>query len=329
MKLTLIKPKESMQYDITNAIQSVEWSGSVISACRTLDFAYVNAPYDPTVVLPVISSGDFVSFEDNGTELYYGQIFGIERSTETGTITYTSNDMIKNLLESKGKYNFKNMTPEAIAAQVLNDIQVPFNHLAPTGINIKSMLCDDQNYYDIILGAYTQAYRMTGKRYLPMIWQRAFGVWEAVYTVGNFVISDELNLTSASITEKMDAIRNLIKIYDDSGKQVGEVVDQESRSAYGTFQRTYVVEDGVDPYAAAQNMLAVAPTQTIDVEVIGDNNCLSGYSVAVRDAATGVSGKYWIKSDRHRWENGTYMMTLELSFEQLMDEKEIQEEEPM
>lgn len=325
--VNLIKPLQNLTYDISNAIGSATWSGSVLSAGRSLEFTILNNPYDSSLSVPTVSVGDYISFTAESEELFYGQIFSIERSTEIGTITYTAYDMMKNLLESTGQYNFKNTTPEAIATQVLADIQVPYNNLEPTGINIKSMLCDSKTYYDIIMGAYTQAYRITGNRYLPMIWQRAFGVWPAVYTVGNFALSDELNITAASISETMDEIKNIVKIYDDTGKQVGEVKNDDSLSQFGTFQEVYTVEDGVDPAAAANNLLKVNPTQSITLTAIGDKNCQSGYSVVVKDAATGLSGKYWIKTDKHTWENGAYMMELELSFEQLMDEKDIETEE--
>ena len=42
---------------------------------------------------------------------------------------------MKCLLESTGKYNFKNVTPEAEAAQVCADVQMPVGELAATGIN--------------------------------------------------------------------------------------------------------------------------------------------------------------------------------------------------
>lgn len=327
MILQLIKMQQNMVYDISEAFESISWSGSVLSAARSVEFALLNNPYDSGLQLPDVCTGDYISLSDEETELFYGQIFEIERSTAIGTIIYTAYDMMKNLLESNGRYNFKNKTPEAIAAQVLADIEVPYNHLEPTGVNIKTMICDSISYYDIILGSYTQAYRMTGKRYLPMIWQREFGVWPAVYTVGNFTLSDETNITDASISESMDGIKNVVKIYDDKGKQVGEVADEPSTYLYGIFADTYEVEKGVDPTTAAKNMLKTNPTQNINITAIGDKNCLSGYSVAVKDAATGLSGKYWIKSDKHIWKNGTYMMELELSFEQLMDEKDIETEQ--
>lgn len=326
MRLNLIKPRENVVYDLSETFEQIEWSGTVLGAGRLVEFSILNNPYDMSLKMPDISTGDYVTLETETEEIFYGQIFGIERSSEIGTVTYTAYDMMKNLLESNGRYNFKNKTPEAIAAQVLADIQVPYNHLEETGVNIKSMLCDSTAYYDIIMGAYTQAFRMTGKRYLPMIWQRAFGVWPAVYTVGNFRLSDELNITRASISESMDSIKNVVKIYDDKGKQVGEVKDDDSRENFGVFQEVYTVEKGVDPVAAAKNLLKVNPEQTITIEAIGDINCLSGYSAIVEDTATGLMGRYWIKGDKHTWRDGIYIMELELSFERLMDEKEIQVE---
>ena len=322
MKLSLIKPKESMLYDITDAVTSISWSGNILSAGRTLEFSYINNPYDKNLNIPVISEGDYAAFEVNGDEVYFGQIYDIVRSSAIGTLTFSSADMMRNLLESSGRYNFKNLTPEDIAAMVLNDVQVPYNNLAVTNYPIKSMIVDSKSIYDIIMSAYTVAYKATGKRYLPMIWHRAFGVWEAVYSVGNFELSDKNNIISININESCGQLTNLIKIYDDKGMQIGEVRDDESISKFGIFQQNYSVEDKVDPMTAAKNMLKVLPEQNITISAIGDINCLSGYSVIVNDSATGLSGKYWIKSDKHTFSNNNHMMELELSFEQLMDTKE-------
>ncbi|MFQ7031937.1 MAG: hypothetical protein ACLRRJ_03250 [Clostridium sp.] len=288
-------------------------------------FDLLNDPYDPELEIPSICTGDYISLsDDEENELFFGQIFGIERSTAIGTITYTAYDFMKNLLESTGRYNFKNVTPEAVAAQVLADIAVPYNHLEPTGINIKSMICDSVSYYDIIMGAYTQAYRMTGNRYLPMIWQREFGVWPAVYTVSNFTLSDDSNASAVSLSESMDGIKNVIKIYDDKGRQIGEVADERTY-VFGIFADVGE-RKGCGPCDCSKEYAESHSNANITMTAIGDKNCLSGYSVAVKDAATGLSGKYWIKTDKHTWQGETYMMDLELSFEQIMDEKDIETE---
>lgn len=327
MKLELTKVSTGQSFDITNAVTKVEWSGSASSAARQLSIDYINAPYDDFDI-PSISTGDIVSFSyGQSGEVFYGQFFGSERSSAVGTITFTAYDIMKNLLESTGQYNFKNLPPETIAKMVCDDAQVPIRYLYPTGINIASMLCDNMALYDIIMAAYTKAHRITGDKYFPMIYKRGLGVYKTEWIVKGLTLSDSSNLTEANISETMENIVNKVKIIDENGQQIGELSDAESLKIYGTFQQIYQKEEGVDPATAAYNKLSTAPTQTIKVSSVGDINCLSCYFVSVSDASTGLTGRYWISSDKHTWENGSYTMELELTFDSIMDTKESSQEE--
>jgi cell wall-associated hydrolases (invasion-associated proteins) len=326
MKINLIKDT-GVIYNITNAVSRIVWKGSASEAARSVDFDYINAPYDNTVNLPSISTGDYISLEDSKEgEIFFGQIFGIEKSSQTGTISFTAYDMMKHLLESTGQYNFKNLTPEAIVAQVCADIQVPIRHLHPTGVNISSMICDKMKMCDIVMAAYTRAHRITGDKYFAMIYKRGLGVYKTEWAVKGFTLSENSNIFASSISETMDEIKNKILIFDDKGKQIGEVKDDESLKKFGVFQEIYSKEEGVDATTGAKNLLRVKPTQAIKISAIGDINCLSCYFVQVKDTATGLSGKYWISSDSHTFENGIHKMELELRFDSLMDAKDIKEE---
>lgn len=326
MKINLIKDT-GVIYDISGACARVIWKGSASEASRSVDFDYINAPYDKTVNLPSISTGDYISLEDTKEgEIFFGQIFGVEKSSQTGTITFTAYDMMKHLLESTGQYNFKNLTAEAIASQVCADIQVPIRHLHPTGVNIASMICDKMKMYDIVMAGYTKAHKITGDKYFAMIYKRGLGVYKTEWTMKGFTLSEDSNIYASSISERMDDIKNKVLIFDDKGKQIGEVKDDGSIKKFGIFQEIYSKEEGIDPTTGAKNLLKIKPTQAIKISAIGDINCLSCYFVEVKDTATGLSGKYWISSDSHTFENGTHKMELELRFDSLMDTKDIKEE---
>lgn len=326
MKINLIKDT-GVIYNVTNAVSRIVWKGSASEAARSVDFDYMNAPYDNTVNLPGISTGDYISLEDSKEgEIFFGQIFGIEKSSQTGTISFTAYDMMKHLLESTGQYNFKNLTAEAIVAQVCADIQVPIRHLHPTGVNISSMICDKMKMYDIVMAAYTRAHHITGDKYFAMIYKRGLGVYKTEWVVKGFTLSENSNIFASSISESMDEIKNKILIFDDKGKQIGEVKDDESLKKFGVFQEIYSKEEGVDPTTGANNLLKIKPSQSIKISALGDINCLSCYFVEVKDTATGLSGKYWISSDTHTFENGTYKMELELRFDSLMDTKDTKDE---
>lgn len=325
MMIKLIKPKTGQMFDITNAITKAEWSGSASSAGRQLSIDYINAPYDD-FDLPAISTGDIVSFSyGQEGEVFYGQFFGSEKSSAVGTITFTAYDMMKNLLESTGQYNFKNLTPETIARMVCEDARFPIRNLHPTGINVASLICDNMSLYDIVMAAYTKAHKITGEKFFPMIYKRGFSVYKAEWIVKGLTLSDDSNLLEANIQESMDSIVNKVKIYDEQGIQIGEVSDTDSLGVYGTFQQIYKQEKGIEPQGAAKNLLSVSPTQTIKIKSVGDINCLSCYFVKVRDGSTGLSGRYWISSDKHVFENNSYTMELELTFDSLMDEVESKE----
>ena len=326
MKINLIKDT-GIIYNITNAVSRIVWKGSASEAARSVDFDYINAPYDKTVNLPTIATGDYISLEDSKeSEIFFGQIFGVEKSSQTGTITFTAYDMMKHLLESTGQYNFKNLMAEAIASQVCADIQVPIRHLHPTGVNIASMICDKMKMYDIVMAAYTKAHKITGDKYFAMIYKRGLGVYKTEWVVKGFILSESTNIYASSISERMDDIKNKVLIFDNKGKQIGEVKDDGSVKKFGIFQEIYSKEEGIDPTTGAKNLLKIKPTQAIKISAIGDINCLSCYFVQVKDTATGLSGKYWIASDSHTFENGVHKMELELRFDSLMDTKDIKEE---
>lgn len=321
MNITLFRQADGLQYNITSAVSQVEWSGSASSAGRQLAIGYISAPND-RFSIPEVSTGDLVSFSPDGEEVFHGQFFGSEKSSAIGTVTYTAYDMMKNMLESTGQYNFKNVTPEGVARQVCDEAQVPVRFLYQTGINIESMLCDGMALYDIIMAAYTKAHRITGEKFFPMVYKRGFAVYKTEWAVAGFVLTDSRNILESSISESMENVVNCVKIYDSRGVQTGEVSDQESRKVYGTFQRVYRQEDGVDPVTAAGRLVHTLPSQTVRVRAIGDRNCLSCYYVTLTDRVTGLTGLYWISSDKHTWKNGVYTMELDLEFDSIMDEKE-------
>lgn len=318
MELILTK-SNGKAYDITGAVTKVEWSGSASSAGRQLTVDYVNAPFDDFNI-PTVSTGDAIAFTPDNTELFYGQFFGSEKSAAVGTITYTAFDIMKNLLESSGQYNFKNRTPEMIARMVCDDAVVPVRSLYPTGINIASLLCDDMTLFDIIMAAYTKAHKITGDKYYPVIAGRGFNVRKVGQTVAGFSLDDSENMFDVSIEETMDEIVNRVKIYNENGLQVGQIDNPSSLERYGTFQKIYKVEKGVNYNTAAKNLLKVKPKQQIKISCAGNVYCQSCNYVRVHDAATGLNGKYWITSDKHKWENGTYTMELELAFDSIMQE---------
>lgn len=309
------------ELDISNFVSSITWSGSVSQASRSLELSLVYSPFDKNIKDIGIKPGDRLKLYEDGKLLINAMVYTRERVSEQGTISYTGRDELNRLLRSNGTYNFKNTTPERIVTTVCNDLKVSTGTIAETKVPIKKMLVDGESFYNIIMKAYTKAYKSTGKKYMPFMYNEKLSILEKGEAISDFYLKDDVNITASDYSESIENIVNKVKIYDDKGKQIGEVKNPDSINLHGIFQDVYTKEDGVNPITAANNMLT-GTEKTASIEGIGNVSCISGYSVKIKDSITGLTGKFWIDNDSHTWENGIHTMSLELAFKNLMDIQE-------
>jgi hypothetical protein len=78
-------------------------------------------------------------------------------------------------------------------------------------------------------------------------------------------------------------------------------------------------EDGVNSKKAAEAML-YGSTREASVEALGDIRAMSGFSIKIKDPATGLSGKFFITSDSHTFSNNIHTMSLDLAWNDSMED---------
>ena len=331
MKIKWIKYKNGYIYttNITQAVSSVSWGGSTSQAARTAEITVINAPNDKNVtnLKLKIAAGDTIKLYENDELIFVGEVITKETTSETGTITYSCTDLLNHLLKSTGVYNFTDTTAEKITKKVCADFEIKTGTIAKTNAPIKKMIMDGSSIYDIIMAAYTKAAKQTGKKYICRMEGAKLTVRKKGPVVKNFVLAEEYNITNTRYEETIDNMVNVVKIYDQTGKQIGEVKKDTWVEKYGIYQQIYKEESGINAKTAAKNMLqGVEKKVTLD-GINGDLACIAGNGVEVYDKATGLNGVFWIDSDTHTWENGTHIMNLELNFKNIMDSKEYTETE--
>lgn len=331
MKIEWIRHKNGYTYtsDITQAVSSVSWGGSVSQAARTAEIAVINAPNDKNVTnLKLnIGAGDVIKLHEGGDLIFFGEVQSAKKASETGTITYSCYDLLNHLLKSTGVYNFSDTTAERIVKKVCADMGIGTGSIAETKAPIKKMIIDGDTFYDIIMKAYTKAAEQTGEKYICRMNGSKLSVEVKGTVVKNFVLAEEYNITNAEYEETIENMVNVVKIYDEKGAQVGEVKNDEWLEKYGIYQQIYKKESGINETTAAKSMLqGIEKRVTLD-GINGDLTCIAGNAVEVYDKATGLNGIFWIDSDTHTWENGTHIMNLELNFKNIMDSKEYEEPE--
>lgn len=310
--------------DITEAVSSVSWGGSVSQAARTAEITILNAPDDKNIegLKLNIGAGDTIKLYENGENIFFGEVMTAEKTSQYGTITYSCLDLLAHLLRSTAFYNFENTTAEDITRKVCTDFEIETGEVAASKAPIKKLIAEGGTIYDIIMEAYTKASRQTGELYICRMNGPKLSVEVKGTIVQNYVLAEGYNITNTAYQETIENMVNMVKIYDDTGSQIGEEKNDGWLQAYGVYQKAYRKEDGINEATAAANMLAGIEKKVTLTGIDGNLKCIAGNAVEVQDRAAGLEGIFWIDSDTHTWENGIHTMNLELNYKNLMDEKE-------
>lgn len=315
--------------DITEAVLSVSWGGSVSQAARTAEITVLNAPDDTNIekLNLKIGAGDTIKLYENGEVIFFGEVQIAEKLSQCGSITYSCMDLLAHLLRSTVVYNFENTTAEDITRKICADFGIETGEIAASKAPIKKMIVDGSTIYDTIMQAYTKASRQTGELYICRMNGVKLSVEIKGTKVKNFILAEEYNITNSAYQETIENMVNKVKIYDDTGEQIGVVTNDQWIRKYGIYQQVYRKESGINEVIAATNMLVgIEKRVTLD-GIDGNLKCIAGNGVEVQDKTTGLSGIFWIDSDTHTWEGGAHIMNLELNFKNLMDKKEYAEQE--
>ena len=307
--------------DITQLVTSYTWSGDYKQAARKLEFGVAASPHDYYLPKAYIELGDIVRLiNDDGKELFQGYVFSKEKSTSGTEIQVTAYDGLIYLLKSKGTYNFRNMTPEAITKRLCKDFVMQAGSIANTGIALNRIF-DGESIYSIIVTAYTLASKRNGKKYIPKMENGKLNVIEKGKTISQYILDGESNLTDSTYSESIESMINRVRMYDKNGREIGRVENANWIRKYGMLQDVYKKEDNVNANTAAKSMLK-GIEKTAEIEGLGNNDCITGNAVKIKEPYTGLVGLFYIDNDEHTWQDGQHTMKLGLSFQNMMDAQE-------
>ena len=149
IKICLVK--KDKQYDITNILEKVQWSGDYKSVARKLDFSILTRVTDISV-----SVGDFILFYVNNEKVFKGIVWDTSVGSGGNNMSILAYDNGVYLLKNNLAYNFKNTKAENIASKVCADLGIAVGNIISTGISITKLFLG-VSAYEIIMTAYTEA----------------------------------------------------------------------------------------------------------------------------------------------------------------------------
>lgn len=311
--------------DISNLVTRVTWSGNRLQVARKLEFTYLFEPRDSNIPVHIINLGETVqgySSIIDTTPVFKGNVYNIERDTNSSVITVTAYDNLFILSKSKTTKKYTDMTAEDITRSVCAEMGILVGNLATTGQKI-TLIAQEKTGYQIIMMAYTQASKKTGKKYHPVMNVDKLDVIEKG-TLIEFTASQYVNEENSTYKESIENMVNRVMITDEQGNFIGYQGNEDWMKKYSMIQSVYKKSPNRNTDEEVKAMLkGVERSGTI--ELLGDYAVKSSYSIKIDDLITNLTGQFYVKSDSHEFENGIHTMRLEIEFENMMNEVETNE----
>jgi hypothetical protein len=313
------------QTDITPLCKTACISGDVSQCARKLDLDIVYSIYDKNMPHSQIGCATKVwVVDDQEGEIFRGVVFDRELASDNHT-KVTVYDYLIYFLKSKASFNFQNMTPEDITRKVCQEVGVTPGNIASTGIHI-NLIVQGETLYDIIMKAYTQASKINGKQYIPIMRGMLLDIVEKGSVVANLTLDTKQNIQNSTYNDSIDNMINRVKIYDKNGNYIDMVSNEGLSDSCGILQDTYTKEDDKDPYTVAKNMLHGLDNY-FKLVINGNLKCKTGRAVNVKIPwfyLTTNGATMYINADSHTWDlaSGVYSSELTVNFSNKMDLKE-------
>jgi hypothetical protein len=310
--------------DITCFFSEVQWSGDKAQCARKLEITLAYSIFDKNQINTQIGPGTMVWLVDDGAgELFRGIVFNRELNSNQ-TLKFTAYDFLIYILKSKASYNFVNMTPEAITAQICSDMKIETGDIANIGVNVNEIV-QNKGLYDIIMEAYSYASQSTGKQYLPTMSGTKLNIIEKGLNLIDFTADPSFNILNSVYSDNIENMINRVKIYGKKAEFTGIVVENTDwQKSYGILQDSITQAKNKDAKTEAALMLKGVEDQAT-LQVLGNVNVRTGCAIKTNIWYVSIMAQatWYVDADIHKWDlgKGTYTMQLTLHYQNLMDIK--------
>ena len=308
-------------FDITDYVSGVTWSGDEDQAARKLEFTiiYNTADKDTTFVQLDLKLGGYVYMFYRETEtadeveLFQGRIFFRKRATDSYTFEFTAYDDMIYLAKSNIRAIVKGTAEDAIknvCAEV--GIKTDVMPSMPTEVNF---VADDKSATEVIQMVLEQVRAATGDEYTTLALEGAVNIIKKDELV-SYVASNQTNVTGAEHSESLEDMVDRVKSVDDNGTVCQMFSINDDIKKYGTIQKIYKMKppkegETVDNVVGAKALLKEIKNES-SLKAVGDINCIAGYALTVQEEQ--LKGKFHIKADSHTFNGNVHMMTLTLQY---------------
>lgn len=310
----VIQKKDGSKYDISNILENLTSNGDIKQAGRKCEFSTIRSKFNTEL-------GDIAKFYDNKLEVFRGTVLSVSKNSSSDTISYAAIDEGWRLAHSKGTFKFENKTADEIAKEVLGSNKFTYGELAKGKVKMSKVFVN-KSFYDIIMTAYTEEAKSSGKKYMIAVTRQKVHVIEKGITVLKVSFEEGKNIIDSEHSIDAENIVNRVIITDSNGNKKDVKDKKELQELYGVIQEiAEMKEDKGLSNEDINNIFKDVEKKCSLKGLVTDGMCVTGNAVMVKDSGSGLTGKFYIDSDTHTYSNGTHEVDLVLNFENIMDEK--------
>lgn len=302
-----------------NIFTSITWGGELTTSTRWLEVSY------KTDNMLNFECGDKVELLTPLLEvIFVGDITSISKNTND-EYSFKAHDKAFRLNKNYIAKNFYNKLPSEVTKSLVAEIGLQVGTLPQDSVRC-SFPAWNKTVYTSILTAYKIQHNQDNKIYSIVAEGEKISVIEQG-TMCNARLVEGINIIDATYSKSIENIVNKVVLYKmtkDKPSIIGNKVDQESINKYGVFQMVQEQDKSNAVYLQVQSMLK-KPEETANITVLGNTELVSGYSVLIKiNALSNLNGLFYIRSDKHMWKEGSYTTSLELAFENVMNDIDVE-----
>lgn len=315
--MTLYLTKSAGTRDITTILTMWTWSGDKATISRQLSGTVA---YIENSQLPVPEIGDLVTMLEGTEKKFVGIILQRSLGSEDSTMDFTAFDYGYYLQRNDGTYKFTGASPEEMTRLVCGDRSIPVAQLPSTGLQLWRKFAGVK-LNQLITTVWTLASEKNGKTYALRYTPAGLLVKERSISQSSLVLKASSNLMDATTKEDASQMVNSVAIYDSNGNFLRRIGDSDAQKLCGVMEQHITQSEGKEADADATARKALEDgrqKRTVTVNVLGDTALLTGETVEVREAKTGLTGIFWIDADIHIWKNKNYYSKLTLNCRNVM-----------
>jgi hypothetical protein len=300
-----------------NLTTSIKLSGDIQQSTRKLDVEFKNT-VDGYHKLFSVQLGRPIHLIYDGVELFQGFITDLSM-TDKGNQTITACDLGFYLTNNTTSKKYTKIKASDIVKKLCDEFNIPKGTIVDTGYYIPKMIKRSSNIWDIMVTAITMTKKETKRQYWLHISGGKLHLTKRSEEISKVYVEEKENLFTATYTQSIAELKNKVVLISgdiDKGKLKTTIEkDSDSISKYGLLQH----EESVDEKMSAAKRTSRAKEllkdlsklkQEAQISCEGIPDMISGRSLYVKEAMTGLVGGYYIQSDSHTFANGTHKMDL-------------------